>query len=405
MIKLTKRRNIIYIVQLVIWSNLRLIVKILLSKLYGFSKSPIFTFLMFFGEFSAGSIVYKYQSKYLRKKENVGLFAITRNNRHFFLDIYQHKKNKFKIFILLFFAAFLDYIEFAISSFYINKFIFISDSLDNRCYSFLVICNAFAYTYFLKFNIFKHQIFSLIIILVCFIITIASEIVFQNINEIFTYGEFITSLCLIILEYFYLSMMDTIDKYLLEFESVDPFLIIIIEGFIGSIIGIIFCIAENPLPELKYIYDSSSTASFILFIILLFLYYIFGALRNSFRIMINKLYSPMVLTLSDYFLNPIYIIYNYIDGDFKSKNGQNIFYFVLNLILSILTVLSTFIFNEFIVLFCFGFERNTHDQITKRSIDEKIEMKLYDDNDEEPDNEIKEEEIESKSGTYKIMFN
>ena len=32
-------------------------------------------------------------------------------------------------------------------------------------------------------------------------------------------------------------------------------------------------------------------------------------------------------------------------------------------------------------------------------------MKLYDDNDEEPDNEIKEEEIESKSGTYKIMFN
>ena len=112
----------------------------------------------------------------------------------------------------------------------------------------------------------------------------------------------------------------------------------------------------------------------------------------------------MVLTLSDYFLNPIYIIYNYIDGDFNSKNGQNIFYFVLNLILSILTVISTFIFNEFIVLFCFGFERNTYDQITRRSIDEKIEMRLYD-NDEESDNDIKEAEIESKSGTYKIIFN
>ena len=404
MIKLTKRRNIIYIVQIVIWSNLRLITKILLSKLYGFGKSPIFTFLMFFGEFSAGSIVYKYQSKYLRKKENAGIVAKNIYNNHFPLDIYHHKTNRYKISLLLFFAAFLDYIEFAISTFYINKFIFISDSLDNRCYSFLVICNAFAYTYFLKFNIFKHQIFSLIIILVCFIITIASETAFQNINEIFTYSEFTLSLGLIILEYFFLSMMDTIDKYLLEFESVDPFLIIIIEGFIGSILGIIFCIAENPFPEIKYIYNSNSSSSFILFIFLLFFYYIFGALRNSFRIMINKLYSPMVLTLSDYFLNPIYIIYNYIDGDFKSKNGQNIFYFVLNLILSILTVISTFIFNEFIVLFCFGFERNTYDQITRRSIDEKIEMRLYD-NDEESDNDIKEEEIESKSGTYKITFN
>ena len=240
--------------------------------------------------------------------------------------------------------------------------------------------------------------------MVCFIITIASETAFQNINEIFTYSEFTLSLGLIILEYFFLSMMDTIDKYLLEFESVDPFLIIIIEGFIGSILGIIFCIAENPFPEIKYIYKSNSTSSFILFIFLLFFYYIFGALRNSFRIMVNKLYSPMVLTLSDYFLNPIYIIYNYIDGDFKSKNGQNIFYFILNLILSILTVISTFIFNEFIVLFCFGFERNTYDQITKRSIDEKIEMRIYD-NDEESDNDIKEEEIESKSGTYKIIFN
>ena len=78
----------------------------------------------------------------------------------------------------------------------------------------------------------------------------------------------------------------------------------------------------------------------------------------------------MVLTLSDYFLNPLYIIYNYINGDFKSKNEQDIIYFVLNLILSSLTAFSTFIYNEFIVLFCFGFERNTYDQITKRSYDE-----------------------------------
>ena len=70
MIKFTKRRNIFYIIQLVIWSNLRTLIKMLLKLLYNFKKSSLSTILMFFGEFTSGSIVYKYQSKYLRKKEN-----------------------------------------------------------------------------------------------------------------------------------------------------------------------------------------------------------------------------------------------------------------------------------------------------------------------------------------------
>ena len=143
---------------------------------------------------------------------------------------------------------------------------------------------------------------------------------------------------------------------------------------------------------------------------MLFLYYLFGALRNAFRIMTNKLYSPMELTLSDYFLNPFYIIFNYINGDFKSKNGQNIAYFVLNLILSSLTAFSAFIYNEFIVLFCFGFERNTYDQITKRSFDENVEMRIYDsinevskETEEEEDDEIEDKKDKfEKNDSFKI---
>ena len=139
-------------------------------------------------------------------------------------------------------------------------------------------------------------------------------------------------------------------------------------------------------------------------------FYLFTALRAAFRIMINKLYSPMELTLSDYFLNPFYIIFNYINGDFKSKNGQNIAYFVLNLILSSLTAFSAFIYNEFIVLFCFGFERNTYDQITKRSFDEKVEMRIYDsinevskETEEEEDDEIEDKKDKfEKNDSFKI---
>ena len=233
----------------------------------------------------------------------------------------------------------------------------------------------------------------------CLLLTIASEYGFQIVNTFFTYGDFTIVLLLILVEYFFLAMMDTIDKYLLEFESVDPFLIIMTEGGIGVIFGIIFFFVESPIDGLKAVYNScGSSTSFGLFIFLLFLFYICCCLRTSFRIMVNKLYSPIVLTLSDYLLNPLYLIYKYFDGDFQSKNDLNILYFIINFILSSLTLFSTLIFNEFIVLFCCGLERNTHDQITIRSIEE-IEMNIYDiikekeESDENDDNDNDNEEV------------
>ena len=400
MIKLAGRHNIIYIIQLVIWSNIRTIDIILLGYFFNFKASSIFTPLMFLGEFTSGAIVYRYQSKYLRNKDNDSLIDRFKM-KNLSIESVQEKSNKFKVFILLFLASFLDFAEYIITTFYIKKFTYISSTLDSRCYSFLVICNGVAFKYLLRIKIFKHQILSLIIIFICFIITISSEYLFQHVDEIFTYAEFTVALALILVEYFYLAMMDIIDKYLLEFESVDPFLIIMVEGLIGLVFGILFCWVENPLPELKYIYNNNSTSSFILFIAFLFLFFICTNFRVAFRIMINKLYSPMVLTLSDYFLNPIYIIYNYINGDFKSKEGQNIFYFVLNLILSILTAFSTFIYNEFIVLFCYGLELNTHDQITKRSKLEEIEMNVKEILND-PQKEDEENESDDKNNIYPI---
>ena len=406
MIKITGRHNVIYIIQLVIWSNIRTIDKIILSHLYNFNKSAIFTVLMFLGELTSGALVYKYQSKYLRKKEDDNYINKVRK-RSTSLQKYIYKPNSIKIYILLFFATFLDFVEFIITSFYIKNFSYISSSLDSRLYNFLVICNGIAFIFLLKIKIYKHQKLSLIIIFICLIITIASEYAFQIVDGVFTYDEFTLALVLILIEYFDLALMDIIDKYLLEFESVDPFFIIMIEGLIGFLFSILFCFIENPIENLKHIYNKESTASFCLFVILLLLFYLLTAFRVAFRIMVNKIYSPMVLTLSDYFLNPIYIIYYFFTGDFKSKEGLDIFYFVLNLILSILTAFSTFIYNEFIVLFCFGLEKNTYDQITKRSLTEEVEMNIQEimkdtlkdiDDDEESDLNIS----HVKTKTYNI---
>jgi len=398
MIKFTKRRNIIYIFQFTLWTYARVLIKLLINLLFKLNRSSLLCFLKFFGQLSSGIIVYRYQSKYLRKKGNAQKNNIMLINTRT-TENEQIKTNKFKIYLLLFFAGFFDFVQYIMAYFYIVQISNISPSLDSRLYSFLVICNFLTYRYLLHFKIFKHQKFSLILIFICLIITIASEYGFQNINEFFTYNKFTESLLLILIEYFILSMTDIIDKYLLEFESIDPFYIIIIEGIFGSIFSLLFFIIENPLEDLRKVYNSSSILSFCFFIFLLFLFYLFNALASPFRIMVNKLYSPMVITLSDYFLNPIYIVINFFTDDFKSKEGQNIFYFVINLFLSSITAFCTCIYNEFIVLFCFGLEKDTHDQITKRSLKEEIEISeilIETQKDEESNSN------EDKNETYKI---
>ena len=116
MIKLAGRHNIIYIIQLVIWSNIRTIDIILLGYFFNFKASSIFTPLMFFGEFISGAIVYRYQSKYLRNKDNDSLIDRFKM-KNLSIESVQEKSNKFKVFILLFLASFLDFAEYIITTF------------------------------------------------------------------------------------------------------------------------------------------------------------------------------------------------------------------------------------------------------------------------------------------------
>ena len=76
----------------------------------------------------------------------------------------------------------------------------------------------------------------------------------------------------------------------------------------------------------------------------------------------------MAKTLTDYILNPIYIIIDFARGkDFLSKENLRIPYFILNLIISFIITICGCVYNEFIILFCFKFEYETHNQITIRA--------------------------------------
>ena len=75
----------------------------------------------------------------------------------------------------------------------------------------------------------------------------------------------------------------------------------------------------------------------------------------------------MTKSLTDYFLNPFFLIQNYLEGDFVTNGKQNIFYFLVNFVLAIIINLFGCVFNEIIILFFWDLERDTYNQISYRS--------------------------------------
>ena len=106
--------------------------------------------------------------------------------------------------------------------------------------------------------------------------------------------------------------MDVIEKYLLEVDYINTFHLLMIEGLFGFIITFIYSFLENPFKEPKNIYNKKDKTDFILLIVFLVIYFITSGGRNNYRIITNKLYSPMARTLTDSFLDPLFIIYYYI---------------------------------------------------------------------------------------------
>jgi len=386
MIKFSTRRNLIYVLLLILSYYIRKIILILIGSIYEFTNSIFFTTLMFLGEMTTGFIINKYQKDYLphndKKEFKKGLIYIKNEKIH--ID------SRIRIYLLYFMIAFFDFVEFTISVLYLPKYREFPGSLENRLCGLLIIISSLIYYYILKFPIFKHHLFSLIIIGICLIIVIISEIIFHKDIIFLLYPQFIQFILLIFFEVFFLALLDCADKYLMEYNSIPPCKILIFEGFIGAIFSFIGFIEDKPILKMKNVYDNVSAGYFVLFIFLLFMYFVFSGFKNIYRLLTNKLYSPMAETLANYFLNPFFMIYDYtLGGDYTVKGEQNFLYFIINLILSIVISFTGFVYNEFIVLFCCGLEHDTYKQISERAangLDDEIRelnnLVIDDDDDE-----------------------
>ena len=376
------RFNLLHPMMFIIFTFLRRIDSILIDKYINLNISLLLTFLMFLSEFISGLVLYLYHIKFLSSSKRSTFMGVKINRKS---DDETHHDGKFKIFILIFIATFFDFNEFIINTFCLPKFNNISKSLNIRLRCILTISSGIFCYYLLRFPFFKHQKCSLFFILICLLCVIISEYSFEILYKNKIENDFNIILLLIFINHFLNSLKDIIEKYLLEFDSSNPFMLLMMEGLFGFIITFSFSFMRENFKEIKNIFNEKYFSNLIFLITSLILYFILSGGKNIYRMTTNNLYSPMTRTLADSVLDPLLIIYYYLfenDFDIGGNGKQNLLIFILNLFLSIIIVFCGCVYNELLVLYCCNLDYETYAEISNRAT--KID-KIYEESKEKDD--------------------
>ena len=149
-----------------------------------------------------------------------------------------HRDKYYKILFLIFSAGFFDFIQFSIETYYIKKYNNdLSKTLQIPLRSILTTsCSALLCIFLLKFEVYKHQKYVLFIIFFCLIIEIIFDSCFIYISKNINQNNCIYVIILIFINYFLSSFIDVIEKYLLEYNYLNPFFLLMLEGIIGLIL-------------------------------------------------------------------------------------------------------------------------------------------------------------------------
>ena len=368
-IRFALRWNLIHLGHLILWNTVRKIESILMGKLLGYGDSLINTLFMFIGEFLAGLILFLMQKKSMFDKRLKSAFfeALEVNSRRYF-DKQRGADTETKKYFLIFICAFFDFVEFTISIKCLSKFLYISGSLEWRLTGILTISSSLFLFFVMKFQIFKHQKVCLIFLSSALGVIILDEFIFQKVNIFLTYLDFVYALAIIFFIHFFTSLNDVIEKYLFEFDSLNEYKTLMWEGIFGIILTLIYCAYDSPFYILSDYYNSHPLSDFLFLLLALVIYVFLSGGRNALRVYVNKIYSPIVKTLTDYFINPIYIIYYFSIGeDFIINGSRNVVFFIINLLCSLIITFFGCVYNEFIVLDFCDLGYYSYDAVSKRA--------------------------------------
>ena len=123
-------------------------------------------------------------------------------------------------------TAFFDFFEFILSTYYIDKIHKISGSLQVRLGGVLIISSSLLYRFLLNIQMFRHQKFAFTLLALCLILLIISEYFFQEFDGIITSKDLSLAILFSVISYISLTFDDVIEKYLIEFDFLNPFIIL-----------------------------------------------------------------------------------------------------------------------------------------------------------------------------------
>ena len=350
--KIGIRNNLYYPLMLIVCISIRkideIIIKVSCENYKGYFIIPL---LIYTSQFLAGLIpIFNSEKKKTSEKNNSysGIELIQNQS------IISQPDNEIKIYILIIFASFFNYIGVIVRK-NINDFHF-----ENKVRGIQIIFSALLCYFTIRIKIYKHQLISLIVIFIALIIILLFDII-ENTekekekNPFKYYGLGIFS-CLS------RTFLDTIEKYLFEFDYINPYKVLMLEGLIECLLLPILFIT-NKTTEAFNEFSRMEAWKLSLLIILLLIYLVLSLFKNIYRVLTIKLYSPMTRALAESIIDPFDFIYLFISKEIKEIN-----YFIEVLICLLITSFLSFVYNDFIVLYCCGLEYNTHLEIQKRSL-------------------------------------
>jgi drug/metabolite transporter (DMT)-like permease len=259
-----------------------------------------------------------------------------------------------KIYTLIIFGSFFNYVGV------ITRGNIDDSHFENKIRGIQIIFSALLCYFTIRIKIYKHQIFSLIFIIIIILIILVIDI-FLNKEK----SELPKLYGLGIFSCFSRAFLDTIEKYLFEFDYLNPYKVLMIEGLIGCLFLPILFFMDKTYEDFKE-FSEKKVYQLIILIICLLIYSGLSLFKNIFRVLTIKFYSPMTRALAESIIDPFDFIYLVLK-EIIVKNEVNYHYIAISIALCVISFLS-FVYNDFIVLYCFGLEYNTHLEIQNRAI-------------------------------------
>ena len=291
------------------------------------------------------------------KKNNSNTIDLIQNKPE-----YEIPDNGYKIIILIFFAAFFEYFGF-LSRRFITIYNIDDDNYDefNAKFRGLEILSSSILCYFtLRIEIYKHHIFSLIVIVFCLIINSIIEIK-KNENS---FKDFLLKILNVLGSSISRAYLDTIEKYLFEVDYINMFNLILLEQFFNLIFGSLFYFFSKPKNQISELFEfcGENKKDGAFSIIFLIIYGILTAFKNIYRRYTVKQYSPMSRALAESVIDPLLMSFEILEDE-NLKVDLN---FIITLISTFIIIFCCFVYNEAIILYCFDLEYNTYFEISKR---------------------------------------